>query len=76
MNVMYGTVMQMKNCYSRRTVDVGKFQNDKLKPVAEEMKVSTRNCLVCGSLPVEAVFVCDKNELVLPLTFKNRASYI
>jgi hypothetical protein len=31
------------------------------------MKVSTRNCVVSGSLPVEAVFVCNKNELVIPL---------
>ena len=48
-------------------MEVGKFQDDNLKPVAEEMKVSTRNCLVSGSLPVGAVFVCNKNELVLPL---------
>lgn len=44
-----------------------KFQDDNLKPVAEEMKVSTRNCLVSGSLPPEVVFVCNRNELVLPL---------
>ena len=44
-----------------------KFQDDNLKPVAEEMKVSTHNCLVSGSLPFEAVFVYNKNELVLPL---------
>jgi hypothetical protein len=34
-NVMYDTVMERKNCYSRGTVEAVKFQDDNLKPVAE-----------------------------------------